>query len=160
MAVGQEPAGALGDMVAQEDDHQAQRGADAETQPPAQIDRKERGSSRTMLASEPAAAPTQNVPLIARSAQPRTRPGISSSIAELIAEYSPPIAAPVRKRKKAKLAKSQENAVRNAADQVQPERDREELLATQPVGQVAEDQGAEHGPRQVGRAQQADLRAA
>ncbi len=36
-------------------------------------------------------------------------------MAELIAEYSPPIPAPVKNRKTAKLQKSQENAVQNAA---------------------------------------------
>ena len=118
---------------------------------------KSTGSSSTMLASEPMAAPTQKVPLIARSAQPRTRAGISSSMAELIAEYSPPIAAPVRKRKVAKLRKSHRERRQEGGHQVQAERDGEELLAPQPVGQVAEDQCAEDCPRQVGRAQQADL---
>jgi hypothetical protein len=33
-----------------------------------------------------------------RSTRPRTRAGISSSIAELIAAYSPPMPAPVKKR--------------------------------------------------------------
>jgi hypothetical protein len=33
-----------------------------------------------------------------RSTVPRTRAGISSSIAELIAAYSPPMPAPVKKR--------------------------------------------------------------
>ena len=73
-----------------------------------------------MVASEPSAAPSQKVPLIARSAQPRTRAGISSSMAELIAAYSPPIPAPVRKRKTAKLRKSHEKAVRNAATRYRP----------------------------------------
>ncbi len=82
--------------------------------------RKKDGLSSTMLASEPAAAPTQKVPLIARSTHPRTRPGISSSMAELIAEYSPPIAAPVRNRKKAKLGKSHENAVSEADTRYRP----------------------------------------
>ena len=41
-------------------------------------------------------------------------------MAELIAEYSPPIAAPVRKRKTAKLQKSHENAVRKAATRYRP----------------------------------------
>jgi hypothetical protein len=36
--------------------------------------------------------------LIVRSTCPRTRAGISSSIAELIAEYSPPMPAPVSAR--------------------------------------------------------------
>jgi hypothetical protein len=49
--------------------------------------------------------------LIARSTQPRTRAGISSSIAELIAEYSPPMPMPVKKRKTKKLPTPHENAV-------------------------------------------------
>ena len=81
---------------------------------------KKRGSSKTMLASEPAAAPSQNVPLIARSAHPRTRAGINSSIAELIAEYSPPMADPVRNRNSAKLAKFHENDVKSATPGIAP----------------------------------------
>ena len=73
-----------------------------------------------MLASEPAAAPSQKVPLMARSAHPRTRPGISSSIAELMAEYSPPMAAPVRKRKNANDTKFHEKAVKNAETRYRP----------------------------------------
>ena len=46
-----------------------------------------------------------------RSVHPRTRAGISSWIVELIAEYSPPIPAPVRKRNVAKLTISQDAAV-------------------------------------------------
>jgi hypothetical protein len=50
-----------------------------------------------------------------RSTQPRTRAGISSSMAELIAAYSPPMPKPVKKRKIAKLAKFHENAVATVA---------------------------------------------
>ena len=57
------------------------------------------------------AAPTQKLPLITRSLQPRTRAGISSWMVELIAAYSPPMPAPVTKRNSAKLNKSQEAAV-------------------------------------------------
>ena len=56
------------------------------------------GSSSGMVSSEPAAAPTQNEPLIATSTRPRNCAGISSSIAELMAAYSPPMPVPVRKR--------------------------------------------------------------
>jgi hypothetical protein len=42
--------------------------------------------------------PSQNEPLIVRSTRPRTRAGISSSMAELMAAYSPPMPAPVRNR--------------------------------------------------------------
>ena len=51
-----------------------------------------------MVSSEPPAAPTQNDPLIATSTRPRYFAGISSSMAELIAAYSPPIPVPVRNR--------------------------------------------------------------
>ena len=48
-----------------------------------------------MVSRAPAAAPTQKEPLIAMSVRPRYFLGISSSIAELIAAYSPPMPAPV-----------------------------------------------------------------
>jgi hypothetical protein len=47
------------------------------------------GSSRTIAATAPIAAPIQKLPLITRSVHPRTRAGISSWIVELIAVYSP-----------------------------------------------------------------------
>jgi hypothetical protein len=42
--------------------------------------------------------PSQNEPLMIRSTRPRSRAGISSSMAELMAADSPPIPAPVRNR--------------------------------------------------------------
>ena len=59
----------------------------------------------------PRAAPTQKLPLMTRSVKPRRRAGISSWIAELTAPYSPPMPAPVRKRKSMKDQKSQEKPV-------------------------------------------------
>jgi hypothetical protein len=61
------------------------------------------GRSTTMERNEPNAAPIQNEPLMTRSVQPRTRAGTSSWIVELMAVYSPPIPAPVRKRNRQKL---------------------------------------------------------
>lgn len=49
---------------------------------------------------EPATAPSQKLPLMIRSTRPRYLLGMSSSMAELIAAYSPPIPKPVRKRKR------------------------------------------------------------
>ena len=69
------------------------------------------GSSSTSEPSAPIAAPTQKLPLMTRSVQPRTRAGISSWMVELIAAYSPPMPAPVMKRKSAKLHIFQEKAV-------------------------------------------------
>ena len=72
-------------------------------------------SSRTSDSAAPAAVPTQKDPLMMRSTVPRTRAGISSSIAELMAAYSPPMPAPVKKRQTANQRKFFENAVRTVA---------------------------------------------
>ena len=48
---------------------------------------------------------------MASATRPPTRAGINSSIAELIAAYSPPMPEPARTRKSAKLEKFHENAV-------------------------------------------------
>ena len=50
-----------------------------------------------------------------RSTRPRARAGIISSIAELIAEYSPPIPAPVKKRAARNQSAVVENAVATVA---------------------------------------------
>ena len=91
------------------------------------------GSSSHTEPSAPAAAPIQKLPLIARSVRPRTRAGISSWIAELIAEYQPPMPAPVTKRKNRKLSKFHEKPVESAPRQ-----------AVEPRGNVREGAGARH----------------
>src|SRR5437899_12906706 len=73
------------------------------------------GFRKTSDSSAPAAVPSHHEPLIARSTQPRTRAGISSSIAELIAEYSPPMPAPAMNRKMKKLHAFHANAVATVA---------------------------------------------
>lgn len=70
-----------------------------------------RASSSTRLSAAPSAAPIQKLPLIARFTRPRTRAGISSSMAELMAAYSPPMPSPVTNRHSAKKAKFGEKAV-------------------------------------------------
>ena len=76
-----------------------------------QSDGNRPGSNNTTAPNAPSAAPSQKLPLIARSVRPRKRAGINSWIAELIAAYSPPMPAPVSTRKTAKLQKSQDSAV-------------------------------------------------
>ncbi len=72
-------------------------------------------SSATIDSSEPPTAPSQKLPLIIRSTRPRYSLGISSSIAELMAAYSPPMPKPVRKRKRKNHQVSKEIAVRAVA---------------------------------------------
>ena len=73
------------------------------------------GSSSGMVSSAPPAAPTQNEPLIDTSTRPRYLAGISSSIAELIAAYSPPMPAPVMNRATKYHVGVMENAVSTVA---------------------------------------------
>ena len=73
------------------------------------------GLSSGIVRRAPAAVPSHQLPLMARSVCPRSRAGISSSMAELMAEYSPPIPAPVRKRNTMKLHRFHEKAVRTVA---------------------------------------------
>ena len=73
------------------------------------------GCRSTIDPAAPMAAPSQKLPLMTRSVQPRTRAGINSWIVELIAEYSPPMPAPVMKRKNMKLQMFHDNAVASVA---------------------------------------------
>ena len=56
-------------------------------------------SSSAIEAAPPMTAPNQKEPLMIRSTRPRTRAGISSSMAELMAAYSPPMPRPATNRK-------------------------------------------------------------
>jgi hypothetical protein len=80
---------------------------------------------------------------------------MSSSIAELIAAYSPPMPAPVKADRE-----HQERAGeggRDGRDDVQRESDEEQLLAPHPVGEPAEEERPEARARDVDRGGQADL---
>ena len=70
---------------------------------------------RTIDSAAPAAVPSQNEPLMSTSTVPRTRAGISLSMAGLIAAYSPPMPAPVKKRQIANTANEPANAVATVA---------------------------------------------
>ena len=92
-----------------------------------------------------------------RSTRPRTRAGMSSSIAELMAAYSPPMPAPVKKRQTKNHIGFFENAVSDRRDQVDRQRHHEELLAAEPVGEVAEEQRAQAGAGDVDAGRDTDL---
>lgn len=67
--------------------------------------------SATTDSSDPATAPSQKLPLMMRSTRPRYLLGISSSIAELMAAYSPPMPKPVRKRNRKNHQAEKDSAV-------------------------------------------------
>ncbi len=115
------------------------------------------GSSSTSEPSAPKAAPTQKLPLMTRSLQPRTRAGISSWMVELIAAYSPPMPAPVRKRNSAKLDDIPRRGGRRGGDEIDRQRDEEQLLAAEPVGEPAEEQRAQHGAGEIGAGGKPDI---
>ena len=98
-AVDEQPARALGEVAA---DRAGSRGRASPRARTRAASRRRAANSdccrRTSDSRPPATAPSQNEPLMIRSTRPRARAGIISSIAELIAEYSPPIPAPVKNR--------------------------------------------------------------
>ena len=59
------------------------------------------------------------------------RAGTSSSMAELIAEYSPPMPAPAKKRQTAKTQQVGDDARQRRGDEVEHERDEEQALAAE-----------------------------
>jgi hypothetical protein len=72
-------------------------------------------SSSSKDTRAPSPDPTQKLPLMARSTCPRLRAGMSSSIAELMAEYSPPMPTPVKNRQRKKYQGAKANAVSTVA---------------------------------------------
>jgi hypothetical protein len=94
----------------------------------------------------PTAAPTQNEPLMAMSTRPRYFAGISSSIAELIAAFSPPMPAPVMNRQAKVPDGVHREGRQHRAHQVDARRDHEQLLATEPVRELREDQAPRQDP--------------
>jgi hypothetical protein len=72
-------------------------------------------SSRTRLSAAPPAAPNQYEPFTARLTVARHRAGTISSIAELIAAYSPPMPAPVKNRMRKNHHGANEKAVSTVA---------------------------------------------
>jgi hypothetical protein len=97
-AVDDLPAGALGDVAPDQQDAEAEDGAEAEGDPPAELDGEQGLVEQQQRQDAPNIVPSQNDPLMIRSTRPRTRAGISSSMAELMAAYSPPMPAPVKNR--------------------------------------------------------------
>ena len=79
-------------------------------------------------------------------------------MAELIAAYSPPMPAPVRKRQRKKNQAVHETAVSERGGDVEAERDQEELLAAEAVGELAEEERADAGSGDVDGGSGADLR--
>jgi hypothetical protein len=99
VAVDEQPAGALGDVAPDQQDAEAEHGPQPEGEPPADVDREQvlvQQQQQRQRGREQ--VPSQNDPLIIRSTRPRSRAGMSSSMAELMAAYSPPMPAPVKNR--------------------------------------------------------------
>jgi hypothetical protein len=69
----------------------------------------------------------------------------------LIAAYSPPIPAPVKKRATKKYSADPANAVGDRRDQVHDQRREEQPLAAEPVCELAEEQRAHARARDVDR---------
>ena len=76
---------------------------------------------------------------------------------ELMAAYSPPMPAPVKKRKAAKLSDVPGGGGERGGDQIDAQRNEEQLLAAEPVGEPAEEHRAQHRAGEIGAGRQADI---
>ena len=93
-----------------------------------------------------------------RSTRPRTRAGISSSIAELIAAYSPPMPAPVKKRVEEEIPRRERESRRDSRGQVDREGQDEQVAPPEAVRQVAEEQRAQARSGDVEGGRRPDVR--
>jgi hypothetical protein len=76
---------------------------------------------------------------------------------ELIAVYSPPMPAPVKKRNSAKVCQIPGQGGRGGGDEIDRKRDEEQPLAPEPIGEPAEEQCAEHCARKISAAGKSDV---
>ena len=116
------------------------------------------GSSSTIAASAPSAAPIQNEPLMQRSVQPRTRAGTNSWMVGIDRRV---FAADARAGDEAEEQEAPEipgKRGRGSRQQVDGQRDEEQLLAPKPVGEPAEKNGTEHRAGQIGAAREPHIR--
>ena len=74
-----------------------------------------------------------------------------------MAVYSPPMPAPVKNRNSAKLHRFHDKRGGRGGDQIERERDEEQPLAPEPIGEPAEEQRPQHRAGEIGTAHQADL---
>ena len=158
VTVNEEPARAFRNIAAHQEHHQTENRPDPERDAATRCSAgRSRSFSSTSAPAAPAAAPSQYDPLMARSTRPRTRAGISSSIAELMAAYSPPMPAPVKNRmtKKNHGRKRESGGDQWRRDRAQ--RYNEQLLAAEAIGKLTEEQRAEAGAGDVEGCGHADL---
>ena len=76
---------------------------------------------------------------------------------ELMAEYSPPMPQPVKKRNRKKVKPFHASSSQRRRDEVDDNGDEEQFFASEPIGQPAEKQSADNGAEKVGAAGQSDL---
>ena len=107
VSVDHQPSRALRHPEPENENRQPEHRACAENEPPSQPEGKHARVEQIERehCAQCGANPVGAILLIDKSTCPRSRAGINSSIAELIAAYSPPMPAPVSARKIAKLQK-------------------------------------------------------
>ena len=160
MAVGQKPARALGNMPAQDDDHQPERGTQAERQPPAQIDRQE-SPIKQDHAGERAGGRPQPERAVDRQVGPSPHPRGNQLVDRRVDGRV--FAADRRSGQEPEEGEADEvprDRRQERGDKVESQCYCEQLLAAEPVGQVTENQCSEDRSSQVGRPEQTDFRAA
>src|SRR5262245_50353726 len=114
------------------------------------------GSRNSTEAPAPAAAPSQKLPLTMRSIRPRNRAGMSSSIAELIAAYSPDTE-PGDRAKECEAPEAPGGRGQQDAEEINDQRNVENEPPAETVGEQAEHQRADDRADHIRRAGSTDL---
>lgn len=156
-AVQEQPAWALRDVAAYQQDPQPDDGSCGEGDPPADVGREERRVEQGQRGdtadrgSHPEAAVDREIDA------PSVAAGISSLMAELIAEYSPPMPTPVRNRHRKEVPGHDRERRGDGGHQVDREGEHEEFLAAVAIRQLAEEQRPEAGTGDVECADRPDV---
>ncbi len=156
-AVDEQPARALRHVAADEQDHEAEHDADAEREPPAEVGREhvrveeEQRGKRAERGAEPVAAVDDQVDAAAHARRDQL---VDRRVDRRI------LAADPRAREEARheqVPGREREGGRRGRDEIDAERDQEQLLAAEAVGQLAEEECADAGAANVERRSRADL---
>ena len=137
--------------MSQEAGSRGRAGADEEGDAPSQSGANKPGSSSTIEPAAPSAAPTQKLPLMTRSVQPdaRREQFLDGRVDGRV------LAADTGAGEEAEQAEApefQDKRRSGGGREVDGERDEEELLAPEPIGEPAEEDGAKHRAGEIGAA--------
>jgi hypothetical protein len=156
-AVDEEPAGALGDVRADDQDADAEHGADQEGEPPAEVRREDRGveqrhrEQRADRGADPVGAVDHQVDAAAHPGRDQL---VDRRVDRRVLAADPH---PGEEAASEEVPGGPGEAGGDGGEDVEAEGDEEELLAAEAVGELAEEEGADAGAGDIAGGGAADL---